>query len=42
LLAAVVEGPGGPWFWRLTGPEATVGAAKPQFDDLLASLQVHQ
>jgi hypothetical protein len=42
LLAAVVEGPGGPWFWRLTGPEATVGAAKPHFDDLLASLQPHQ
>jgi hypothetical protein len=42
LLAAVVEGPGGPWFWRLTGPEATVAAAKPQFDALLASLEPHQ
>jgi hypothetical protein len=42
LLAAVVEGPGGPWFWRLTGPEATVAAAKPQFDDMLASLEAHQ
>jgi hypothetical protein len=42
LLAAVVEGPGGPWFWRLTGPENTVGAAKPQLDALLASLEAHQ
>jgi len=42
LLAAVIEGPGGPWFWRLTGPDATVKAAKPQFDALLGSLQSHQ
>jgi hypothetical protein len=42
LLAAVVEGDGGPWFWRLTGPDATVAAAKPQFEALLASLGAHQ
>ncbi len=42
LLAAVVEGPAGPWFWRLTGPDATVAAAKPQFDALLGSLEAHQ
>ena len=42
LLAAVVEGPGGPWFWRLTGPDATVAAAKKQFDAVLASLEPHQ
>jgi hypothetical protein len=42
LLAAVVEGDGGPWFWRLTGPDATVAAAKPRFDALLASLGSHQ
>jgi hypothetical protein len=42
LLAAVVEGKGGPWFWRLTGPSATVAAAKPQFDALLSSLESHQ
>src|SRR5262245_34824903 len=41
LLAAVVEGDGGPWFWRLTGPDATVAAAKPHFDALLASLGAH-
>src|SRR5262245_34829042 len=42
LLAAVVEGDGGPWFWRLTGPDATVTAAKPHFDAMLASLGSHQ
>ena len=42
LLAAVIEGPGGPWFWRLTGPDATVKAAKPQFEAMLTSLQSHQ
>ncbi len=42
LLAAVVEGDGGPWFWRLTGPDSTVAAAKPQFEALLASLGSHQ
>jgi hypothetical protein len=42
LLGAVIEGPGGPWFWRLTGPDATVAAAKPQFDALLGSLEAHQ
>jgi hypothetical protein len=42
LLGAVVEGPGGPWFWRLTGPDATVAAAKPQFEALLGSLEAHQ
>jgi hypothetical protein len=42
LLATVVEGDGGPWFWRLTGPDATVAAAKPRFDALLASLGSHQ
>ena len=42
LLGAVVEGQGGPWFWRLTGPDATVAGAKPQFDALLGSLEGHQ
>jgi hypothetical protein len=41
LLGAVVEGDGGPWFWRLTGPDATVAAAKPRFEALLASLGAH-
>jgi len=32
LLGAVVEGPGGPWFFKLTGPEQTV---EPQTDAFL-------
>ena len=41
LLAAVVEGEGGPWFFKAVGPAATIGAAKPGFDALLDSLQPH-
>ncbi len=41
MLAAVIEGPGGPWFFRLTGPEATVADAKPEFDAMLASVAPH-
>jgi hypothetical protein len=36
LLGAVVEGPGGPWFFKATGPEATLG---PQRDAFLAMLK---
>ena len=42
MLAAVVEGEGGPWFWKAVGPAATIGAAKPGFDALLASLEAHR
>lgn len=42
LLAAVVEGDPGPWFFRLVGPAATVAAAKPGFDALLESVEAHQ
>ncbi len=42
LLAAVVEGKGGPWFFRVVGPDATVKAAKPAFEALLDSLETHQ
>ncbi|HXJ36201.1 MAG TPA: hypothetical protein VMS22_19385 [Candidatus Eisenbacteria bacterium] len=42
LLAAVVEGDEGPWFFRLVGPDATVKAAKPGFDALLGSVEVHK
>lgn len=41
MLAAVVEGEGGPWFFRLVGPAATVGAAKADFDAILGSLAPH-
>lgn len=38
LLGAVVEGPGGPWFFKLTGPAATVVAARPELDLMLRSI----
>ncbi len=36
LLGAVVEGSGGPWFFKLTGPDDTVAAAR---EPLLAMLR---
>jgi hypothetical protein len=41
LLAAIVEGKGGPWFFKAVGPSATIVAAKPGFVALLDSLQSH-
>jgi hypothetical protein len=41
MVAAVVEGEGGPWFLRLVGPTETIVAAKPAFDELLRSLEAH-
>jgi hypothetical protein len=41
LLAAIVEGSGGPWFWKAVGPAATLAQAKPGFDALLDSLAAH-
>lgn len=35
LLGAVVEGEGGPLFFKLTGPEKTLGAARAEFLELL-------
>lgn len=40
LLGAVVEGPGGPWFFKMTGPAATIDAAQPAFMDMLNALKV--
>jgi hypothetical protein len=39
LLGAVVEGPGGPWFVKAIGPDATVAAARGAFLDLLHGLR---
>jgi hypothetical protein len=40
LIAAIVEVPGGdPWFFKLTGPEKTVVAARPDFDGLVNSFR---
>lgn len=42
MLAAVIDGQGGPWFFRALGPAATVSRAKPDFDKLLDSVEVHR
>ena len=41
LLGAIVELPGGasPWFFKLTGPQKTISAAKADFDKLVSSLR---
>jgi hypothetical protein len=39
LLGAVVEGPGGPWFVKAIGPDATIAAARPAFLELLHGLR---
>ena len=39
LLGAIVEGPQGAVFFKLTGPEKTVAAAEKDFRALLASLK---
>ncbi len=40
MMAAVVEGAGGPWFFKLTGPQNTVDQSRQGFDSLLDSLQL--
>ena len=42
MLGAIVEGNGGPWFFKATGPAATIGAAKGDFDALVQSLETHR
>jgi hypothetical protein len=39
LLGAVVEGPGGPWFFKVTGPEATVEAERDAFLTMLRGVR---
>jgi hypothetical protein len=39
LVGAIVEAPEGNVFFKLTGPAATVTAAQPEFDALVASLR---
>ena len=39
LMGAIVEGPQGLVFFKLTGPHATVDAAAPDFDRMIASLR---
>jgi hypothetical protein len=37
LIGAIVEAPSGLWFFKLTGPDATVKAAGPELDGLLGT-----
>jgi hypothetical protein len=37
LLGAIVEAPSGLWFFKVTGPDATVKAAASQFDSMIDS-----
>lgn len=39
LLGAVVEGPGGPWYFKVTGPDATVSAQKEAFLGMLRAIK---
>lgn len=40
LLGAVVEGPGGPWFFKATGPDATLGPQRDAFMAMLHKVRV--
>jgi hypothetical protein len=40
LLAAVVEGPGGPWFFKATGPRETLRAEMPAFEGMLRGIRL--
>jgi hypothetical protein len=39
LLGAIVEGPDANWFFKMTGPEATVFAQRDVFDQMLKSIR---
>lgn len=41
LLGAIVEGPAGAVFFKLTGPAKTVEAAAAEFDQMLGTLHAH-
>jgi len=39
LLGGIAEGPDAPWFFKFTGPEATVRAARDEFLAMMRSVQ---
>jgi hypothetical protein len=39
LLGAIVEGPDANWFFKLTGPAATVDAQRQAFEAMVGSLR---
>jgi len=41
VLGAVVEGPGGPWFFRATGPDKTIAAQREAFLGMLRSIEAN-
>ena len=41
LLGAVVEGPGGPWFFKATGPAATLAPQREAFMAMLRGVRTH-
>ena len=42
LLGAVIEGPGGPWFFKATGPDSTLGPQRDAFLGMLKSVRLKQ
>lgn len=42
MLAAAIEGPGGPWFLRIVGPAATIDGVAADFNQTLLSLEAHK
>jgi hypothetical protein len=39
MLAAIVETPNGPWFFKAVGPKATMAAQAPAFQDFIRSMR---
>ncbi len=39
MWCSVVEGPGGPWFWKATGPKKTLDAEAANLDALVGSFR---
>ncbi|MDY7095812.1 MAG: hypothetical protein SX243_22785 [Acidobacteriota bacterium] len=42
LYGAVVEGPGGPWFFKVTGPQSTLEQHRDAFRKMLEGLRLQQ
>ncbi len=40
MLAAIVESPTGPWFFKLTGPRKTVGSWEASFSEFIDNLRL--
>lgn len=40
LFGAVIEGPGGPWFFKVMGPDATLGAEREKFVGMLRGVRL--